>query len=144
MAVQSDYRYSLNANGSTQFDVVHFVLKEHLSSLFCLELDLAGFGAVTNLNEFIDQPATLTFWQGTQAVRHINGIITSFNQAETGFTRTRYRMVIEPSLYASSNNKILNRLSKRCSIKIGSCKTNFIYKRLTGHANIVCNIVKPI
>ena len=98
MAVQSDYRYSLNANGSTQFDVVHFVLKEHLSSLFCLELDLAGFGVVTNLNEFIDQPATLTFWQGTQAVRHINGIITSFNQAETGFTRTRYRMVIEPSL----------------------------------------------
>ena len=98
MAVQSDYRYSLNANGSTQFDVVHFVLKEHLSSLFCLELDLAGFGAVTNLNEFIDQPATLTFWQGMQAVRHINGIITSFNQAETGFTRTRYRMVIEPSL----------------------------------------------
>ncbi len=30
MAVQSDYRYSLTVNGTTQFDVIRFVLKEQL------------------------------------------------------------------------------------------------------------------
>ena len=50
MAVQSDYRYSLTVNGSSQFEVVRFVLKEHLSTLFRLELDLASFGAEPNFN----------------------------------------------------------------------------------------------
>ena len=62
MAVQSDYRYSLTVNGSSQFEVVRFVLKEHLSTLFRLELDLASFGAEPNFHSLIDQPATLTFW----------------------------------------------------------------------------------
>ena len=98
MAVQSDYRYSLTVNGSSQFEVVRFVLKEHLSTLFRLELDLASFGAEPNFHSLIDQPATLTFWQGDEAVRSVNGIVTALNQGETGFTRTRYHMVIEPSL----------------------------------------------
>lgn len=98
MAVQSDYRYSLTVNGATQFEVVRFVLKEHLSTLFRLELDLASFGSEPNFHSLIDQPATLTFWQGDEAVRSVNGIVTALNQGETGFTRTRYHMVIEPSL----------------------------------------------
>ncbi|MBN6070021.1 type VI secretion system tip protein VgrG, partial [Aggregatibacter actinomycetemcomitans] len=98
MAVQSDYRYSLTVNGTTQFDVIRFVLKEQLSSLFRLELDVASFGAEPNFRTIIDNPATLTFWQNDQAVRHVNGIVTTFNQGETGFSRTRYHVVIEPSL----------------------------------------------
>ena len=98
MAVQSDHRYSLTVNGSSQFEVVRLVLKEHLSTLFRLELDLASFGAEPNFHSLIDQPATLTFWQGDEAVRSVNGIVTALNQGETGFTRTRYHMVIEPSL----------------------------------------------
>ena len=50
MAVQSDYRYSLTVNGATQFEVVRFVLKEHLSTLFRLELDLASFGSEPNFH----------------------------------------------------------------------------------------------
>ena len=98
MAVQSDYRYSLTVSGTTQFEVVRFVLKEHLSALFRLELDLASFGSEPNFHSLIDHPATLTFWQGNETIRSVNGIITALNQGETGFTRTRYHMVIEPSL----------------------------------------------
>ncbi|OOF66685.1 type VI secretion system Vgr family protein [Rodentibacter sp. Ppn85] len=98
MTVQSDYHYSLTVNGSSQFDVVSFELKEHLSTLFRLELDLASFGSEPDFLTIIDHPATLTFWQGEQAVRHVHGIVTTLNQGKTGFTRTRYHMVIEPSL----------------------------------------------
>ncbi|AOF52402.1 type IV secretion protein Rhs [Rodentibacter caecimuris] len=98
MTVQSDYRYSLTVNGAGQFDVVRFELKEHLSTLFRLELDLASFGSEPDFLTIIDHPATLTFWQGEQAVRHVNGVVTALKQGKTGFTRTRYHMVIEPSI----------------------------------------------
>ncbi|WGE59958.1 hypothetical protein NYR74_01055 [Actinobacillus equuli subsp. haemolyticus] len=61
MAVQSDYRYSITLNSITQFDVIRFVLKEHLSSLFHLELDVASFGSEPDFLTIIDHPATLTF-----------------------------------------------------------------------------------
>ena len=57
----------------------------------------------------LDNEATLTFWQGSEAVRYVSGIVTGFAQGESGFSRTRYKMVIEPSLSRAryqSDNKI--------------------------------------
>ena len=85
MAVQSDYRYSLTVNGATQFEVVRFVLKEHLSTLFRLELDLASFGSEPNFHSLIDQPATLTFWQGDEVIRSVNGIVTALKSEGNWF-----------------------------------------------------------
>ncbi|MDC2825538.1 type VI secretion system tip protein TssI/VgrG [Rodentibacter pneumotropicus] len=98
MAVQSDYRYSLTVNGVSQFEVVSFVVTEHLSELFRAELSLVGFDDSPAFVDILDHPATLTFWQGDVAVRHLNGIVTGFKQAESGFSRTRYQMVIAPEL----------------------------------------------
>ncbi|MCR1838694.1 type VI secretion system tip protein VgrG, partial [Pasteurella caecimuris] len=98
MAVQSDYRYSLTVNGNSQFDVVSFVLTEHLSSLFRAELALAGFDNAPAFAEILNHPATLTFWQDDTPIRYLNGIVTGFKQQESGFSRTRYQMVIEPAL----------------------------------------------
>ena len=98
MAVQSDYRYSLTVNGSTQFEVVSFVVTEHLSELFRAELELASFDDSPKFSDILDHPATLTFWQDNSAVRHLNGIVTGLKQGESGFSRTRYSMVIEPAL----------------------------------------------
>ena len=61
MAVQSDYRYSLTVNGSTQFEVVSFVVTEHLSELFRAELELASFDDSPKFSDILDHPATLTF-----------------------------------------------------------------------------------
>ncbi|OOF41272.1 type IV secretion protein Rhs [Rodentibacter mrazii] len=118
MAAQSDYRYSLTVNGTTQFDVIRFVLREQLSSLFCLELEIASFGAEPDFLTIIDHNATLTFWQGEQAVRHVNGIVTGFNQGETGFSRTRYHMVIEPSLCRANLQTDLRIFQQQDSQKI--------------------------
>ena len=57
----------------------------------------------------LDNEATLTFWQGSEPVRYVSGIVTGFAQGESGFSRTRYKMVIEPSLSRAryqSDNKI--------------------------------------
>ena len=98
MTVQSNYRYSLTVNSSTQFEVVSFVVTEHLSELFRAELELASFDDSPKFFDILDHPATLTFWQDNSAVRHLNGIVTGLKQGESGFSRTRYSMVIEPAL----------------------------------------------
>lgn len=118
MAVQSDYRYSLTVNDTTQFDVIHFILKEELSSLFRLELEVASFGAEPDFHTIIDNPATLTFWRNDEAVRHVNGIVTTFNQGETGFSRTRYHVVIEPSLCRAALQTDLRIFQQQDSQKI--------------------------
>ncbi|TCP95500.1 Rhs element Vgr protein, partial [Cricetibacter osteomyelitidis] len=109
MSQQSDYRYSLKVNGATEFDVVSFVLKEGLSQLFRLELELASFDSSPSFSEILDNRATLTFWQGIEPVRYVNGVVTQLVQGESGFSRTRYNMVIEPDLVRASyqsDNKI--------------------------------------
>ncbi|TCP95310.1 type VI secretion system secreted protein VgrG [Cricetibacter osteomyelitidis] len=109
MTQQSDYRYSLKVNGATEFDVVSFVLKEGLSQLFRLELELASFDSSPSFAEILDNSATLTFWQGSEPVRYVNGVVTQLVQGESGFSRTRYNMVIEPDLVRASyqsDNKI--------------------------------------
>lgn len=98
MAVQSDYRYRLTVNGASQFEVVSFVVTEQLSDLFRAELELVSFDHAPHFSEILDHPATLTFLQADCAVRHLNGIVTHFEQGESGFSRTRYHMVIEPAL----------------------------------------------
>ena len=45
---------------------------------------------------------TLSFWQGDNAVRYVNGIVTRFGVGETGFLRTQYNMVVEPALIRAS------------------------------------------
>ena len=98
MAVQSDYRYRLTVNGASQFEVVSFVVTEQLSDLFRAELELVSFEDSPKFSDILDHPATLTFLQADCAVRHLNGIVTLFEQGESGFSRTRYHMVIEPAL----------------------------------------------
>ncbi|MDG2953066.1 contractile injection system protein, VgrG/Pvc8 family, partial [Exercitatus varius] len=87
MAAQSDYRYSLTLSNRAEFDVVSFVFTEGLSRLFRLELELASFDASPAFAEILDNRATLTFWQGAEPVRYVNGIVTAFVQGETGFAR---------------------------------------------------------
>lgn len=98
MAVQSDYRYTLEVNEPYHFDVISFKLTEGLSEPFKLELKLSGFEPNVSFSALIDTPVTFTFWQGEQAVRYVNGIVTGFGLGKSGFVRTHYHMVVEPTL----------------------------------------------
>ena len=98
MAVQSDYRYTLDAGEKHTFDVISFKLTEGLSEPFRLELMLSSFDPNISFSALMDQSVTFTFWQREQPVRYLNGIVTSFGLGKTGFVRTHYQMVMEPAL----------------------------------------------
>lgn len=81
-----------------ELEVVEFTLEEALSEPFRLTLDLASYNGSIDFAQVLDQPALLTIWEDSTAVRHVHGLISSFTQGTTGFRRTRYRAVVEPQL----------------------------------------------
>ena len=97
MPAQSDLRFTFTA-GTGVFEVVEFHLSEGLSETFRLEVDLSSTDPAVKFGEILDRPALFTIWQGDQAVRYVHGSVSTFQQGETGFRRTRYRAVVEPRL----------------------------------------------
>ncbi|WP_312540323.1 type VI secretion system Vgr family protein [Achromobacter mucicolens] len=95
----SDLRFSFVPTfAELEFEVVQFTLDEALSEPYCLRVDLSCFDPSVDFGALLDQPALFTIWRNESAVRHVHGIVTSFEQLDTGFRRTRYRAVIEPAL----------------------------------------------
>jgi len=94
----SDVRFTFVPAAGVDFEVVEFTLDEALSQPFVLHVSLSSFDAAVDFGAMLDQPATFTIWRGAQAVRHVHGIVTGFEQGDTGFRRTRYRAVVEPAL----------------------------------------------
>ncbi|WP_329602600.1 contractile injection system protein, VgrG/Pvc8 family, partial [Pseudomonas putida] len=74
-----------------------FSLDEALSTPFRLHLELASFDPAIDFAQLLDQPLTLHIAQGS-VVRHVHGLVSTFEQADTGHRRTRYRAVVEPAL----------------------------------------------
>ncbi|BBA44690.1 MULTISPECIES: type VI secretion system Vgr family protein [Burkholderia] len=93
----TDLHFDLVAN-DIPFDVVSFDLEEGLSESYRLGAELSSADPALDFGRILDQPATLTIWQGGVPVRHVHGVVTRFEQGATGFRRTRYRMVVEPAL----------------------------------------------
>ena len=61
MAVQSDYRYTLDAGEKHTLDVISFKLTEGLSEPFRLELMLSSFDPNISFSALMDQLRDLTF-----------------------------------------------------------------------------------
>ncbi|HIE1840060.1 TPA: type VI secretion system Vgr family protein [Pseudomonas aeruginosa] len=97
MAVQTDLRFTFTA-GAEAFEVVEFRLVEGLSEPFHLDVQLSCANPAVDFGQVLDRPALLTIWQGGQPVRYVHGSVTSFQQGNTGFRRTRYRAIVEPRL----------------------------------------------
>ncbi|MHA6194122.1 type VI secretion system Vgr family protein [Pseudomonas wadenswilerensis] len=97
MPAQSDLRFTFTA-GSDEFEVVEFHLVEGLSETFRLDVQLSSTNPAVDFGEVLDRPALFTLWQGEQPVRYVHGSVSTFQQGETGFRRTRYRAIIEPRL----------------------------------------------
>ncbi|MBA6106132.1 contractile injection system protein, VgrG/Pvc8 family, partial [Pseudomonas monteilii] len=92
------FTFSTPADETTPFDVVSFELTEGICQLYCLKVELVSDFDNADFANLLDQPAVLTIWQQEQPVRHVHGLISSFEQGKTGHRRTRYRAVIEPQL----------------------------------------------
>ncbi|SIT16298.1 type VI secretion system Vgr family protein [Achromobacter sp. MFA1 R4] len=99
----SDLRFTFSPSAAgVQFDVIEFMLDEALSETFLLRVALSSFDAAVDFGALLDQPALFTIWRGDAPVRHVHGIVTGFEQSDTGFRRTRYRAVVEPALARAS------------------------------------------
>ncbi len=98
MSRQSDLRFTFEPASGTAFEVIEFHLTEALSEPFCLELELASANAAVDFGDLLDQPALFTLWHGDQKVRWVHGLVSAFEQGDTGFRRTRYRAVVQPTL----------------------------------------------
>ncbi|KRP59176.1 type VI secretion system Vgr family protein [Pseudomonas trivialis] len=98
MPRQSDVRFTFEPLKGDVFDVVSFKLEEGLSMPFKLELELASHNAAIDFNNVLDLAALFTLWRGETPVRYVHGLVSLFSQGDTGFRRTRYTAVIEPTL----------------------------------------------
>ncbi|MBK5003666.1 type VI secretion system Vgr family protein [Pseudomonas sp. S32] len=99
MPKHSDLSYSFQAlQGRSEFEVVSFELDEAISTPFQLKLELVSFEDDVDFGQLLDKPVLFTLWQGERALRHVHGLVSSFSQSETGFYRTRYRALVEPTL----------------------------------------------
>lgn len=120
MASQSEYRFRLQLPDGPPFDVVRFELTEGLSQPFRLSLALSCFQHDIDLDALLDGPATFTIARDGQPVREVHGIVTAFEQGDTGFRRTRYRAVIEPPLVRLDlrrNSRIFQRVAVPAILK---------------------------
>ena len=98
MPRQSDVRYTFEPFKADAFDVVSFKLQEGLSQPFKLELDLASHNAAIDFNRVLDLAGLFMIWRGETPVRYVHGMVSLFTQADTGFRRTRYSVVLETTL----------------------------------------------
>ncbi|WP_454727398.1 MULTISPECIES: type VI secretion system Vgr family protein [Cupriavidus] len=98
MPSQSDLRFTFAVVGGVDFEVIEFDLYEALSETFRLDVQLAHASAHLDFASILDQPAVLTIWHGARPVRHVQGRVSTFEAGDTGFRRTRYRAVVEPTL----------------------------------------------
>ena len=99
MPRQSEVRFTFEpAASGAAFEVVKFELREALSDCFVLTLELSSTNPAVDFGQLLDQPALFTIWRGETAVRYVHGVVSTFEQGDTGFRRTRYRAVLEPQL----------------------------------------------
>ena len=98
LAAQSEIRFRFEVPGGPVFDVVRFELREGLSEPFRLELELSSADSDIDLDSLLDVDATFTIERDDLAVRALHGSVSLFEQCVAGFRRTRYRVVVEPSL----------------------------------------------
>ncbi|CAI8779618.1 Type VI secretion system spike protein VgrG2a [Pseudomonas sp. IT-196MI5] len=98
MPRQSDLRFTFAPLKGDPFDVVSFTLEEGLSRPFKLELELVSHNAAIDFNRVLDLAGLFTLWRGETPVRYVHGLVSLFTQGDTGFRRTRYTAVVEPTL----------------------------------------------
>ena len=98
MPRQSDLRFTFEPLKGDAFEVISFTLEEGLSRPFKLELELASHNAAVDFNRVLDLAGLFTIWRGETAVRYVHGLVSLFTQGDTGFRRTRYTAVVEPTL----------------------------------------------
>ncbi|WP_368543484.1 type VI secretion system tip protein TssI/VgrG [Enterobacter soli] len=94
-------RFTLDVDGqkSDTFAVVSFRLNQSLSFPFVLGVDVASQSFALEAKDLLDKNATLTVWQGPEALHSVQGIVSSFQIKENSDWQIQYRFGIQPPLW---------------------------------------------
>jgi type VI secretion system secreted protein VgrG len=108
--------FTLRAGGLPEqtFVVTDFSLDEHFSRPFILEVGLASADSAIDFPLVLDRTATLTVLLNGAEQRSVTGIVTRFEQGNTGLHQTTYRMSIRPDLWRTTlrqNSRIFQQLN---------------------------------
>ena len=81
------------------FKVVSFEYREAYSTPFEINLLLSSSQSAVNFSDVLDNQATLSIWRNGELLRSVSGMVSSFEQGDSGFRQTFYRMEINPELW---------------------------------------------
>ena len=81
------------------FKVVSFEYREAYSTPFEISLLLSSPQSAVNFSDVLDNQATLSIWRNGELLRSVSGMVSSFEQGDSGFRQTFYRMEINPELW---------------------------------------------
>ncbi|WP_312949116.1 type VI secretion system tip protein TssI/VgrG [Superficieibacter sp.] len=101
---QTNLRFTVEVDGQSAetFAVNRFHLSQSYSSLFKLRIDVVSKRCALKASTLLEQTARLTIWQGDTPLRHVQGAITGFERGEYDGNKTRYSLLVRPSLWRSS------------------------------------------
>ncbi|EKP0279265.1 type VI secretion system tip protein VgrG [Aeromonas bestiarum] len=101
MANQTGLQFTVKVGAlpGTTFVVASFTLNEALSDPFTLALELASSQPDIDFGAVLDQPCELLVWYNGELQRRVNGVVSQFEQGDSGFRRTRYSMEVKPALW---------------------------------------------
>ncbi|QNJ37161.1 type VI secretion system tip protein VgrG [Xenorhabdus nematophila] len=100
----SGLQFTLTAGGlpPQTFVVTDFTLNESFSQPFSLRVGLASADPAIDFPAVLDRTATLTILQNGLEQRSITGIVSRFEQGNTGLHQTTYQMTIRPDLWRTT------------------------------------------
>ncbi len=108
------YSVSVAGLATELFAVYSFKMQESLSQPYVLELNLFSDDSSIDAEDIIEQPLVLKIWQDGVVQRVIHAIGFEFEVKETGFRRTSYQIIAQPSM---------QRLAWRQNARIFQAKT---------------------
>ncbi|MCS3458810.1 type VI secretion system tip protein VgrG [Aeromonas sp. BIGb0445] len=93
------FTVKVGALPDTTFVVASFKLNESLSAPFELLIEVASHQADVAFADVLDQPCELLVWYSGELQRRVCGVVSEFEQGDSGFRRTRYSLVVKPALW---------------------------------------------
>lgn len=89
----------IGALPSDVFSVYEFDAHEALSEVFQLNLTLYSPLTSIDASEVLEQDVELTVFQDGAVLRQFRGVVSEFGRDSSGRRRTRYRLIVKPSLW---------------------------------------------
>ncbi|MBN6065329.1 type VI secretion system tip protein VgrG [Aggregatibacter actinomycetemcomitans] len=100
----SGLQFTLAVNGlsPTTFAVIDFQYTSRYNDLFYLDVSASSANAELDPEAILDNVATLSIWQDGELIQTLSGMVSSFEEGDSGFRLTHYRLQITADLWRAT------------------------------------------